>query len=73
VIRTRPDGSVITLADIADINDGFVRKQLTNIYNGRPAVFVKVSRAEAEDVLCCRLKKPLTASWKAMLRHRGLN
>jgi multidrug efflux pump subunit AcrB len=51
VIRTRPDGSVITLADIADINDGFVRKQLTNIYNGRPAVFVKVSRAEAEDVL----------------------
>ena len=51
VIRTQPDGSVITLADIADINDGFVRKQLRNIYNGRPAVFVKVSRAEAEDVL----------------------
>ena len=51
VIRTLPDGSVITLADIADINDGFVRKQLKNEYNGRPAVFVKVARAEAEDVL----------------------
>ncbi|MBT8081145.1 MAG: efflux RND transporter permease subunit [Gammaproteobacteria bacterium] len=51
VIRTRPDGSVITLADIADIDDGFVRKQLRNVYNGRPAVFVRVSRAEAEDVL----------------------
>ncbi len=51
VIRTLPDGSVITLADIANINDGFIRKQLTNVYNGRPAVFVKVARAEAEDVL----------------------
>jgi multidrug efflux pump subunit AcrB/outer membrane scaffolding protein for murein synthesis (MipA/OmpV family) len=51
VVRTLPDGSVITLADIAEINDGFVRKQLTNVYNGRPAVFVRVSRAEAEDVL----------------------
>ena len=51
VVRTLPDGSLITLADIADINDGFVRKQLSNIYNGRPAVFVRVARAEAEDVL----------------------
>jgi multidrug efflux pump subunit AcrB/outer membrane scaffolding protein for murein synthesis (MipA/OmpV family)/uncharacterized protein (DUF2141 family) len=51
VVRTLPDGSLITLADIADINDGFVRKQLTNVYNGRPAVFVRVARAEAEDVL----------------------
>ena len=51
VVRTRPDGSVITLGEIAEIRDGFVREQLRNIYNGRPAVFVKVARAEAEDVL----------------------
>jgi multidrug efflux pump subunit AcrB len=51
VVRTLPDGSVITLADIADVRDGFVREQLRNVYNGRPAVFVKVARAEAEDVL----------------------
>ena len=51
VVRTRPDGSVVTLADVAEIRDGFVREQLTNVYNGRPAVFVKVARAEAEDVL----------------------
>ena len=51
VVRTLPDGSVITLADIAEIRDGFVRAELRNNYNGRPAVFVKVSRAEAEDVL----------------------
>ena len=51
VIRTLPDGSLVTLADVAEIKDGFVREQLTNDYNGRPAVFVKVARAEAEDVL----------------------
>ncbi|MDJ0919358.1 MAG: efflux RND transporter permease subunit [Woeseiaceae bacterium] len=51
VVRTLPDGSVITLADIATVRDGFVREQLSNLYNGRPAVFVRVSRAEAEDVL----------------------
>ena len=51
VIRSQPDGSIITLADIAEIRDGFVRAELLNLYNGRPAIFVKVSRAEAEDVL----------------------
>ena len=51
VVRANADGSVITLADIATVRDGFVREQLTNLYNDRPAVFVRVSRAEAEDVL----------------------
>lgn len=51
VIRSQPDGSIITLADVATIRDGFVRAELHNLYNGRPAIFVKVSRAEAEDVL----------------------
>ncbi len=51
VVRTLPDGSVVTLADVAEVRDGFVREQLTNLYNGRPAVFVDVQRAEAEDVL----------------------
>ncbi|MBT8090000.1 MAG: efflux RND transporter permease subunit [Gammaproteobacteria bacterium] len=51
IVRTLPDGSVITLADVAEVRDGFVREQLINLYNGRPAVFVDVKRAEAEDVL----------------------
>jgi len=50
-VRTLPDGSVITLADVAEVRDGFVREQLVNLYNGRTAVFVDVERAEAEDVL----------------------
>jgi multidrug efflux pump subunit AcrB len=51
VIRSQSNGSIITLADVATIRDGFVRSELLNLYNGRPAIFVKVSRAEAEDVL----------------------
>ncbi len=54
VVRTRADGSVITLADIATVRDGFVRDRLTNLYNDRPAVFVRVPRAEAEDVLAVK-------------------
>jgi multidrug efflux pump subunit AcrB len=51
VVRTLPDGSVVTLDDIAVVRDGFVRAELKNVYNGRPAVFVKVARAEAQDLL----------------------
>ena len=54
VVRTRGDGSEITLADVATVRDGFVREKLTNLYNDRPAVFVRVSRAEAEDVLAVK-------------------
>lgn len=54
VVRTLPDGSTISLADVATVRDAFVRSQLTNLYNGQPAVFVRVSRAEAEDVLAVK-------------------
>ena len=54
VVRTQVDGSTIRLADVAEVRDGFVRERLNNLYNGRPAVFVKISRAEAEDVLAVR-------------------
>ena len=51
VVRTLPDGSMITLADVAEVRDGFTRERLINLHNGRPAVFVDVERAEAEDVI----------------------
>lgn len=51
VVRTAADGSQILLSDIAVVRDGFTREQVVNRYNGRPAIFVEVSRAEAEDVL----------------------
>ncbi|MEL7042852.1 MAG: efflux RND transporter permease subunit [Pseudomonadota bacterium] len=51
VVRNLPDGAQILLGDIATVRDGFARAQLKNTYNGRPAVFVVVSRAEAEDII----------------------
>ncbi|MEO1642958.1 MAG: efflux RND transporter permease subunit, partial [Pseudomonadota bacterium] len=51
VVRNQPDGSQILLSDVANVVDGFTREQVTNTYNGLPAIFVDVSRAQAEDVL----------------------
>ncbi|MEL7282914.1 MAG: efflux RND transporter permease subunit [Pseudomonadota bacterium] len=54
VIRNLEDGSQILLNDIATVRDGFTRESLTNTYNGRPAIFVEVSRAEAEDIIAVK-------------------
>ena len=54
VVRNLPDGSQILLEDIAMIRDGFTRESLINTYNGQQAIFVEVSRAEAEDVIAVK-------------------
>ena len=51
VVRNQEDGSQILLSDIANVRDGFTRESLENTYNGQPAIFVEVSRAEAEDII----------------------
>ncbi|GAB5458246.1 MAG: efflux RND transporter permease subunit [Henriciella sp.] len=51
VVRNLPDGSQILLDDIATVRDAFTRNKLRNTFNGRPALFVEVSRAEAEDIM----------------------
>lgn len=53
-IRTLSDGRTLTLGDIAVVNDGFSRSQVSNTYNGKPAIFVQISRASAEDLLKVR-------------------
>ena len=55
VVRTDPDGSQILLGDIATVNDGFSREKLRNLFNGKPAVFVEVKKANAEDVIDIKL------------------
>ena len=54
VVRNLEDGAQILLGDIATVRDGFTRDALKNTYNGRPAIFVEVSRAEAEDVIAVK-------------------
>lgn len=54
VIRTEPDGRRLLLADVATITDGFVRNQLSNTVNGKPAVFIDISRSASQDVIAVK-------------------
>ena len=51
VLRSRPDGTLLRLGDVATIRDGFADVDLINEYNGRQSVFVRVEKSEAEDAL----------------------
>jgi multidrug efflux pump subunit AcrB len=51
LVRSRPDGTLLRLKDIATIVDGFDDSHLMTRYNGRPAVFLQITRSEAQDTL----------------------
>ena len=48
---TRLDGTIVTVGDVAEIRDGFVDEEIVSEFNGRPAVFVRVSAAEGQSVV----------------------
>ncbi len=50
-IRAYPDGSQLTLGEIAQINDGFEENLLFSEFNGRPAVMIDVFRTGQQSVL----------------------
>ena len=50
-IQALPNGTTLLLRDLAIIRDAFVDDQLRNEYNGEPAIFIDVSRSDAEDML----------------------
>lgn len=51
VVRSLPDGSLLRLENIADIIDGFRDDNLITRYNGKPAIFIEISRSESQDSL----------------------
>ena len=51
VLRTRPDGTILRLGDVATITDGFEDNDLITRFNGQPAAFVDVYRTSDERVL----------------------
>ena len=51
VVRALPNGTVLTLADIARISDSFEDIDLISEYNGRPAIIVRVLKSDAENTL----------------------
>lgn len=50
-VVTRPDGSTVSLGEIATILDGFEDVDLFSRFDGRPAVLVNVFRTGDEDTL----------------------
>lgn len=51
VLRTRPDGSRITVGDVATVSDGFEENELAVRFNGRPAALVMVARTGDQSAI----------------------
>lgn len=51
VIRTRPDGSVLLLGEVAKVIDGFEDANLISKFNGQRAAFLDIKRSDSEDTL----------------------
>jgi len=51
VLRTRPDGTRITISDVATITDGFEENEIAVRFNGRPAALVMVARTGDQSAI----------------------
>jgi multidrug efflux pump subunit AcrB len=51
VVRTRADGTRITLGDIAEIRDGFEEDPRYGLFNGEPAVLIDVYRTGDQSAI----------------------
>ena len=51
VVLTRPDGTNVTLGEIAEVVDGFRDDDLKAYLDGKPAVLIRVERVGDEDML----------------------
>ena len=51
VVVTRPDGTRLTLGDIATVRDGFEEDPLYGMFNGKPAVLIEVYRTGDQNAL----------------------
>ena len=51
VVLTRPDGTRLTIGDIAKINDGFEEDRIKAAFNGQPAVVIEVYRVGDQNAI----------------------
>jgi len=51
VILARRDGEIITLDRLAEIHDGFTQDPIFATIDDKPAMFVQISKTEAEDAI----------------------
>ena len=50
-VITRPDGSTVTLAEMAEIRDGFEEDRIDTRFDGTPAILINVYRVGNEDTI----------------------
>ena len=70
-IRSRSDGAQLRLGDIATIRDGFEDTRLINRYNGKAALFVRVSRSDSQDTL--KMEEAIKAYLTTLSLPQGLS
>ena len=51
IIKSLPNGSLLRLNEIANINDGFTEDELIHEFNGKKSLFVKIQKSDSEDSL----------------------
>jgi multidrug efflux pump subunit AcrB len=51
VVKTNPDGSILRISDIAQVQDGFQEDAVKSLFNGEFAAMVRVERVSSESAL----------------------
>lgn len=51
VVKTNTDGSIVRLADIATVNDGFIEDGLVSSFDGDNSLFVSISRVGKQSAI----------------------
>jgi len=51
VVKTNPDGSIVRVGDIANVQDGFQEESVQTKFNGKHAAFVDVSRTGQQSAM----------------------
>ncbi|RLA25625.1 MAG: AcrB/AcrD/AcrF family protein, partial [Gammaproteobacteria bacterium] len=51
VVKTNPDGSIVRISDIANVQDGFQEESVRTKFNGKNAAFVDVSRTGKQSAM----------------------
>ena len=51
VVKTNQDGSIIRVADVAEVNDGFQEEALLTRFNGKIAAMIEIERTANEDAI----------------------
>jgi len=51
IVKSTPDGRIVRISDIADVNDQWEDSPQKNFINGKPSVNVTISTIQSEDII----------------------